>query len=40
MLNINEDPVLLIGDFNAEENSKVIDYPINKLILNRIFNLF
>ena len=22
------------------KNSKVIDYPINKLILNRIFNLF
>jgi len=32
MLNINEDPVLLIGDFNAEENSKVIDILIQKLI--------
>ena len=31
MLNINEDPVLLIGDFNAEENSKVIDILIQKL---------
>jgi len=25
MLNINEDPVLVMGDFNAEDNSKVID---------------
>ena len=32
MLNVNEDPVLLIGDFNAEENSKVIDILIQKLI--------
>ena len=31
MLNVNEDPVLLIGDFNAEENSKVIDILIQKL---------
>ena len=25
MLNINEEPILLMGDFNASDNSKVID---------------
>ena len=32
MLNINKEPVLVIGDFNVEDNSKVIDILKQKLI--------